>query len=335
MSTAGPDTLSSRGVLGYLPGHPDLVRVRGGARELRALEQWLEHGLHQAQWEQGGAFASAYSRLVYRFVFRADNSDQTVAGVLYASEDSHRRPFPFIAYELLPTKRWDQDLLSVLDHSGGFFTELEALVPALVPLGHIAQVHGRVLAGRAPLLGSTQSPDVKERLTREAVRYQNFLDETTLSDLAPDGVATVRDLAWLLRGAGRDPRSLRIGLQLPLARPVLARSLELRFYADLAQRVTSTTGATLSLFWRIGEGAPGSLFLCFREPSVDLFGALLRPEAQNRAVYVPGRGLPGPFGQPPPRSSALQPSTPLAELMRALEPPVRSVASSPFLRDWL
>lgn len=325
MPPSSIDTLTTRGVLGYLPGHPDLVRVRGGHRVLRSLEQWLERGLHQARWEQGSGFSSAYARLVYRFFFRADNSEQTVAGVLYASEDSHGRPFPFVAFELIPTSFWDRDPLTVLERSTAFFEDLEALVRALVPLGHMGQVHGRVVTGGVSLSAAVSGQATEDRLARELLRYQNFLDETTLSDLVTDptrdAVTALRDMAWLLRGAGRDPRSLRVGLQLALVRPPLARNLELRFYTDLVIRMAGGRAPTLSVFWRAGEGPPGTVFLCFREPSFELFSALLRPELTHRAAYMPGRGLPGPFGTPPAEPSAIQPTTTLGELTSALASP--------------
>lgn len=322
-----PDTLSTRGVLGYLPGHPDLVRVRGGHRATRALEQWLERGLHQARWEQGAAFAGSYGRLVYRFIFRADNSEQVVAGVLYASEDSHGRPFPFVAFELIPTAFWDQTLLVVLERSGAFFEDLEALVPALVPLGHLGQVHGRVLAGGTSLAAAVGRPTTDEQLACEQLRYRNFLDETTLGDLVVektrDPVATFLDLMGLLRGAGRDPRALRVGLQLALVRPPRARHLELRFYAELVLRLAGAAGApTFSMFWRAGEGPSGTAFLCSREPSFDLFSALLRPEVTHRAAYVPGRSQPSSVGCAVQPSAAIQPSLTLAELMNCASLPL-------------
>lgn len=338
MALSLPDTLVTRGVLGYLPGHPDLVRVRGGQRALRALEQWLERGLHQALWEQGSAFSSAYERLVYRFIFRSDNSEQTVAGVLYASQDSHRRPFPFVAFELIPTSFWDRDPLTVLERSAPFFEDLEALVQALVPLRHIGQVHGKVVTGGVPLSATVTSQATEERLARELVRYQNFLDETTLRDLVidpeRDAVTSLRDLAWMLRGAGRDPRSLRVGLQLSLVRPPLARHLELRFYTDLVVRLAGQGATpTLSMFWRPGDGPPGTVFMCFREPSFDLFSALVRPELAHRAAYMPGRGQPGPFGPAPTEGTAIRPTTLLSELTGALSGPAPAAAHRELLHQ--
>jgi len=336
MTLLASDTLTTRGVLGYLPGHPDLVRVRGGHRELRSLEHWLERGLHQARWEQGSGFGSAYARLVYRFFFRSDNSEQTVAGVLYASEDSHGRPFPFVAFELIPTWFWDRDPLTVLERSTAFFEDLESLVRALVPLGHVGQVHGRVVKGGVSLSAAVSGQATEDRLAREQLRYQNFLDETTLDDLVTDptreAATALRDMAWLLRGAGRDPRTLRVGLQLALVRPPLARNLELRFYTDLVIRMAGSSDPTLSVFWRPGEGPQGTVFLCFREPSFELFSALLRPELNHRSAYVPGRGSPGPFGSPSRQSISIPPTTTLAELVRALAAP-RPSAPYPEVRE--
>lgn len=280
-----------RGVFGYLPGHPDLVRVRASSREVRALESWLERGLHQARWEMGSGFSSAYPCLTHRFVFRPDNSESTLLGVLYASQDSHQRPFPFVAFEPILTAGWDRHPLDLLRWNEPLFRELEELVQDVSTLPQLGQVHGRVVDVREPLIaGAAQAP---ETAAREQARYENFLAEVTCGELGPPelGVAICRDLFALLRGPSaqaRDPRNLRAAIELPLQRPALARALELRFYLQLCASLLVPAQPTMTLFWKLGGLEAGSLLLSFREPTIDIFCALLRRTGPTRGIYYPG-----------------------------------------------
>lgn len=283
---------SQRGVFGYLPSHSDLVRVRASSREVRALESWLERGLHQSRWEMGSGFVPAYSFLTHRFVFRPDNSSQVLLGVLFASQDVHQRLFPFVAFESLSTREWDQSPLDIVRCNDPLFVELEELVQDVASLPQLGQVHNRVLYARQPLL--TAPLPASEAGARNDTRYQNFLDEVTCGELGPPGlgVAICRDLFILLRGDGtapRDPRSIRAPIELPLQRPPLARELELRFYIELCSLLLAPAQPTFTFFWKLGGSEAGSLFICLREPTIDVFCALLRRGAPARGVLSPGR----------------------------------------------
>ena len=289
-ATSRGGLVAERGVFGYLPGHPDLVRVRASSREVRALESWIERGLHQARWEMGSGFSPAYPCLTHRFVFRPDNSSSSLLGVLYASQDSHQRPFPFVAFEPLPTEHWDQRPLDLLRWNEPLFAELEALVQDVAGLPQLGQVHGRVLQAWEPVIaGFHQAP---ESALREQLRYDNFLAEVTCGELGPPGlgVTICRDLFALLRGvSARDPRNLRTAIELPLQRPALARALELRFYLHLCKSLLAPAQPTLTVFWKLGGPEIGSLLLSFREPTIDVFCALLRREGPTRGICYPGR----------------------------------------------
>jgi type VI secretion system ImpM family protein len=289
---AGHETGTGRGVFGYLPGHPDLVRVRASSREVRALEGWIERGLHQARWEMGSGFFSAYPWLTHRFVFRPDNASQALLGVVYASQDCHGRPFPFVAFEPLPTPWWDDASLDIVRWNEPLFDELEALVQDVAALPQLGQVHSRVLHGRMRLAAEPQHDP--EALARSDTRYQNFLEEVVCGELGPPGTgaAVCRDLMALLRSDGpgpRDPRSIRAAIEVPLHRPPLARALELRFYLELCSLLLAPARPTLTLFWKLGGPAVGSLILCFREPTIDVFCGLLRRGSPSRGVARPGR----------------------------------------------
>lgn len=315
-----------RGVLGYLPGHSDLVRVRASSREVRALESWLERGLHQARWEMGGGFFTAYPRLLHRFVFRPDNSTQVVLGVLYASQDAHQRPFPFVAFELLPTRCWDQHALALARWNEPLFAELEALVHDVAALPQLGQVHSRVLYAQTPLI--SEAPKEPEAAVRSTARYQNFLDEVTCGELGPPGTggAICSELFTLLRSeGGRDPRNLRFAIELPLHRPALARELELRFYLELCSRLIVPARPTWTLFWKLGGPEVGSLTLCFREPTIDVFCSILRPHGPSRGTLLPGRvgGVGLPAG-----AAALSADLPLRRLLDSLTPAGSSIGEN-------
>jgi type VI secretion system ImpM family protein len=308
-----------RGVFGYLPGHPDLVRVRASSREVRALESWLERGQHQARWEMGSGFALAYPWLTHRFIFRPDNSAQALIGVVYASQDSHSRPFPFVAFAPLPTASWDDGLLDIVRSSEPLFADFESLVQEVAALPQLGQVHSRVLHGNPP--PAVDASAAAELRARSDTRYQNFLEEVTCGELGPpgSGVALCRELGLLLRSDGaspRDPRSIRTAIELPLHRPPLARELELRFYLELCLQLLAPARPTLTLFWKLGGPETGSLILCFREPTIDVFCGLIRRGAPSRSIVRPGREG---SAAPPPGSLIWKEDTSLRALLDSLD----------------
>jgi len=320
----GQPTSTTLGVFGYLPGHPDFVRVRAAGREVRRLEDWLERGLHQARWDMGGGFAVAYPRLYHRFLFRPDNSDRAVMGLLCASQDCHQRPFPFAAFDLVQTSDWDAQAASLIARKDGFFTTMEALIRQVGRLSHIGQIHGQVASTLSPSVAG-EAREAPAPPTDEEARYANFLQETTCGDLGGsespghtqgagrNGLALCWELIALL-GSGSDPRLLRHSILIPLGRPAFARQLELRFYVSLLSMLVQPHRATLTLFWQLGGTQPGVLLASFREPTVDSFSALLRSDGNTRGVWQPGRSeLPSQATLP-----GLTDATPLQELLTVL-----------------
>jgi hypothetical protein len=289
---------------------------------VRALESWLERGLHQARWEMGSGFASAYPFLTHRFVFRPDNSAQALLGVVYASQDAHGRPFPFVAFEPLATTRWDERGGDILRWNEPLLSEFEGLIQDVAALPHLGQIHSRVLQVKQPLL--SEAGATQEAAARQDTRYQNFLDEVTCGELGPAGMGTAicRDLIRLLRSdesARRDPRSIRTAIELPLHRPPLARELELRFYLELCAALLAPARPTLTLFWKLGGPTPGSLIICFREPTIDIFPAMLRQHGPSRGVSAPGREAASSVGRPV-AGLQIPDDMPLATLLQAVDP---------------
>lgn len=282
-----------RGVFGYLPGHGDFVRVHADGREVRALADWIEQGLHQACWEMGGGFSDHYAQLFHRFVFRPDNCERAVVGVLAASMDNHQRPFPFAAFELIETDLWDRDPVALACRNEDFFASLESLIREVGPLPTLGQVHGRVLAQRASLLRELGGSLDTEADAREEARYENFLNEVTCANLGVQGRAPgariCSDLVGLL-GAVADARQLRYALELPLSQLPYARRLELRFFLSLCRALCRKKRPTWTLFWQIGGtgSSSGSVMLSLRPPTIDLFAALLRGDGRARGVVTPG-----------------------------------------------
>lgn len=302
MAAVIPSSQSTVGVFGYLPGQADFVRVRAAGREVRRLEEWLERGLHQARWEMGGGFTVTYPRLFHRFVYRPDNAEKAVLGVLCASVDSHGRPFPFVAFQTFAVAAWDLDPASVLGLHAEFFAQLEELVRKVGSLAHIGQVHGCVDSVRAISLNDGEGAAAAGSRSPSAQRYQNFLQETQCQDLGVEesapGLAILYDMEAAL-GGGEEPRLFRSSVALPLSRPAFARDLELQFYVAFIRSLLSRHRPTLSAFWQLGHVAAGSLLVCFREPVLELFGALLTGGVGSRNVYRPGTGI-SPLPRPRP-----------------------------------
>lgn len=322
-----------RGAFGYLPGLPDFVRVRDTGRETRRLEDWVEKGLHQTRWQMGSEFASWYDRLVHRFVYRPDNSTETLAGVIYASTDSHGRPFPFVAFDSMPTALWDRQPLDILSWNMPFFSDLDLLVQSIGRLSHIGQVHSRVLDARVPLALEPGQVVGAEDAEQNNKRYEQFLDQPIAVALgvrgATEGTTICQELITLLGASStisHDHRMLRVALELPLGRTPYTRPLELRFYLELCLALLSQYQPTLTVFWQIGEEqAPGSLLIAFREPTVDLFGSLLRRDGRVRGVYLVGRGQAWPASTSSPNGEVSGSMT-LAELLNTA---TRNLSSNP------
>ena len=285
---------STLGVFGYLPSHPDFVRVRSSGREVRRFEEWILRGLDQARWDMSGGFSVAYPRLFHRFLFRPDNSQSTVMGLVAASQDNHQRPFPFVAFDLISNHDWEQSPLAVLDDSQAVFTLLESLVVQLGQLSHIGQIHGQVVATQLPCIPHEKRADSHPD---EEARFANFLQETTCGELghrqtgntlSRGGAPFVCDLIAQL-GCGLDLRQIRQSILIPLCRPPFARQLELRFYLALISSLTRQNRPTLTMFWQLGGPLPGQLLISFREPTVDAFSALIHGEGTSRGIYRPGQ----------------------------------------------
>lgn len=319
-----PATSTTLGVFGYLPGQPDFVRVRAAGREIRRLEDWLERGLHQARWELGGGFAVAYPRLFHRFIFRLDNSERVVAGVLCASVDCHKRPFPFVAFDLIPTDVWDREPAALVSRNGDFFASLEELIRRVGPLSHIGQVHGQVASCSAMVRLDPTPACVNPAVASEEARYENFLQETTCGDLAGragSGLALLHDLLALL-GSEQDPRLLRQALALPFCRPLFARELELRFYLSLLRILLARHRPTLTLFWQLG--GTGALTLSLREPALDLFSSLICEDPRSRGVYRLGTSA-TPLARPGPELTAATPLQSVLELLTVSAHPAAGI----------
>lgn len=319
MTAVHPSSQSTIGVFGYLPGQADFVRVRASSREVRRLEEWLERGLHQARWEMGGGFSAAYPRLFHRFVFRPDNSEKALLGVLCASLDCHGRAFPFVAFSSFAVEQWDRDPSSVVGMNVELFARLEELVRKVGRLAHIGQVHGCV--DSVPSMSPEQIAGIalQAASSPNAERYQNFLQETQCQDLGSTGAATglaiLYDLDAVL-GGGDDPRLFRPSIALPLSRPTFARDLEMQFYVSFVRHVLAPHRPTLSIFWQLGSAAAGTMFLSFREPMLELFSALLTGGAGSRSIYRPGMAT-SPLSRP---RAELTEGAPLEAALRLKEP---------------
>lgn len=103
----------SLSAFGKLPTHGDFVRHQAGSDAVRALDEWLQHGLFFAQAQRSPRLEEAYGEApALAFLFRRDVRHAPLLGVLRPSRDSAGRRFPFvIVRELGPGEPSGWDLV--------------------------------------------------------------------------------------------------------------------------------------------------------------------------------------------------------------------------------
>lgn len=320
MTTAVGTRLLPTGGFGKLPTQGDFIRAWPGGRdtlELRALDAWISTGLHQAGRVLGADFAARYdAQLFHRLVYRADNSGQTIVGVIRAAQDAVLRRFPFLAFALLPTREVDREPRLLPALGDALFAALEDTIVEVAGLGRTQDILDRLLR---PLPMPVLDADHEDR-------YRIFLEEVEVGDLGSPGFdehggpALIDRLCSVLEEGPQDPRLFPFALELPLSQPPFSRPLEIRFWLDLCHRLLPRR-PTLSLFWRAGTVVPGAeapgdagdagagaaasadhapprdaLLVSFRQPSGLLWPALLLPGQACQGLWRPGWGEAPPAG---------------------------------------
>ncbi len=267
---------------GKLPGRGDFVRSGASRGAVRALDRWLQEGLHAAKRRQPAGFAAAYDTApAYGFVFHPKDGADTLAGVLRPSRDRSGRRFPFvIALEV------NGPLLGA--------NGLQAQLPAALD-DFMAQAHtlaGEAVGGQlehdeiAARLGPVRLPAAAAPAANGWLRaYRRYLQETTFAsfwEALPGPVEEARKhllfknmTEILLPMRRRLPARLDYGLEFPLVPG--ANGYGAGFWAEVCLRLLRAPEGAPTCFWTLGDAPEGrpALLLFLRPPPARAFAHLL------------------------------------------------------------
>jgi type VI secretion system ImpM family protein len=295
------------GAFGKLPTAADFIRLNAGAREVRALDAWLQEGLELAPHLVGPQWASAYDGAPpFRFVLRPRDCRDFLVGAAAPARDAAGRRFPFSVFRLVAEKdaveAWP---LLPLAHAP--FLDGAASLLARAGRGEEGDSGRRSLSEEVEALGAWEP----ERPSAVGARYGTFLRSVTpkallgvLSRGTEGGGACgrLRALRSALRAvaSAAQPRpglGPRFGLRAVLpavgeatAAPTVDPPLLVAFWMDLVARSMGGGRRADLVFWTVGEeGRNGRLFLT--PPSPQFVASWLDPDRESDRVWdlVPGK----------------------------------------------
>lgn len=90
------------GHYGKLPISPEFLRRHAAGPELRALDEWMQHGILYAQAKEGARWPTLVDESeLWNFMHVPPGRGRIVCGNLFASRDKAGRSFPFLYFLLL------------------------------------------------------------------------------------------------------------------------------------------------------------------------------------------------------------------------------------------
>ncbi len=263
---------STASIIGYgkLPVHGDFVRYNATGRAVRALDEWLQRGLYLAKAQLGAQFEAAYDAApAYRFLFRPEDAESTIIGVLRPSRDRSRRTFPFlIAAESDAPTTDPRRLARTPVRFGSFLDQADRLTQEIVA-GQVAHrdVGDWLEQSGLPAAAADGSTTAYERYLRETTLqvwcegHWEFFDDSRKYFL-------FRNLLELLAPLqGHVPPGFTLGLNFPLG-DAGSTELAVAFWLDLCLHVLRFPAVAPVCFWTAGapESARGRFVVFFRLP---------------------------------------------------------------------
>lgn len=262
---------------GKVPAHGDFVRHRGSGEALRAMDAWLQQGLHFARTRLDAAFDAAYDGAgACAFYFAPRHATHGLAGVLQPSRDSVGRAYPLlIALEVDTVDAYT--LAQVPLRFNPFFERASAIAREAVA----GQIGPHELAAHTASLGAlagdetsgalfgrylqqTSLPSFWERLwghpqdSRKYLLFKNLLD--ILQPLR-DGV----------------PPRFPLTLRFPLCPDGHTLDFDVSFWLSVCLRLLGPLDLQPTFFWTLPDAALDAspfLLLALRLPPVKMFAYL-------------------------------------------------------------
>jgi type VI secretion system ImpM family protein len=284
MSISGSSALC----FGKLPSHADFIRFNAASREALALDEWLHHGLYFARTQLGVGWEQDFTHApTYRFVFNPESADRFLAGVMQPSQDKSQRSYPFLV-SLLLDHRWlrDSDAHLAPAAFSSFFEGAGRLIRDATNGLEMREIADQTQALNCPEpdRGAVMGQYNKEFLEPFAVI--SFWQELFGSFDDPRKFLLFNNLAdVLLPVRNRSFRRMNLGLRFPLLKSGQRADYMACFWLNITLTMLGTMPGWPFLFWNTPvNGAPGYLFLFFRQPSPKNFLQLLKPGADTESI---------------------------------------------------
>jgi len=276
------------GCVGKLPLHAEFIKHNLKAREVVALDNWIQEGvtllnrLHGESWKQ--VFASAP---VHRFVFSGAGDEKSVYGLLMPSTDRSGRSYPFCLFGACDSGVFKEHQVLLPLAIENFLHESEALLAQDWSGSHVAR-----LVEAVDGLGQTlPAPDRRTLIESEMNRLRSVTLGQFWRELLPgtDGeqrARFVRTIVGILQTVSRrSPQRIHWGVRLPL--PGKTDPLPyLTFWLQLTETLLSGRSWRGHYFWNTpASGHPARLTLFFRPIPASYFARLVEPQKADGAVY--------------------------------------------------
>jgi type VI secretion system ImpM family protein len=286
---------------GKLPTRGDFVRSGSSRPSVRALDDWLQRGLHHAKTRQPRAFERAFDdALACCFFFSPREVPGALIGVMQPSRDRSGRRYPFlIALDAGGRQFRARQLAHVPVQMGAFFERAHTLAQRVV--------NGDLQAD--DLLDRLDAATLSNRSDTAPVRdYKRYLRQTPLKRLweqlwvHPDGARKhllIKKLIDVLQPFREHlPARLSYGLQFPLGDEHPAGPYTTSFWWETCFRLLGFPDTTPTCFWPAPSEDPPSrrpaMLFFLRPPPVGAFASLFADEQDSDAVYpLDGQADPG------------------------------------------
>lgn len=271
-----PQTVARQvGCLGKLPVQPEYIKHNVAHREVRALDQWLQHGVGLAA-RSGGHGGAEPGNWIYHGVLAATDDERPILFSMRPSRDQSGRHYPFVIFELPGARERDASAGMLPLCSGAFYSGAESVMAQPWNREPLSTVQAWVDA-----IG--EAPRVPARAGLGDLGAQRLIEQL-YPDTDPERrVPHLRRTVECLRQVERRtaPR-VHWGLRLPLAasEPAIAIS----WWVRLAESVLGRGSWRPCYLWRAADPEleqSGELLLFFRMPPAQVVTWIL----QHRGLH--------------------------------------------------
>lgn len=265
---------------GKIPAHGDFIRYQAGGNALRALDTWLQQGLHFASSQLNQQFDAAYSAMgTCAFYFTPRDAEHVYVGVLQPSHDSVGRTYPFLIMQEVDGAAFDAHRIAHVPLRFNPFLEGAAALARDAAAGQV---------GRETLTSRTEELNGQVDDEKGVAFFGRYLQQTTVTSFwerlwgyAQDSrkyllFKNLFDILLPLRNG--IPAGYPLVLRFPLCPDAKTIDYDVSFWLGLCLRLLKYPEVQPSFFWTYpdaGQETPPFLLLALYPPASKTFSYLL------------------------------------------------------------